>query len=151
DQLTPSLDWTLLLKTAFPRDVPLPKTLNIPTPEYFRKLDKLLQDTSPKTLQNYFAWTVMRTLGRHLSEPFTKPLQELTELLTGQSGVPERWKTCVELVNNNLGDMIGHYFIKDAFKGNSLAAVNDILDSLRQAYEGSFAHYDWLDAETREK
>ncbi|KAF9191517.1 hypothetical protein BGZ51_007231 [Haplosporangium sp. Z 767] len=151
DQLTPSLDWTLLLQTAFPQDTPLPTTLNIPTPEYFRKLDKLLQDTSRKTLQNYFAWTVMRTLGHHLAEPFTEPLQELTEALTGQSGVPERWKTCVELINNNLGDMVGHYFIKDAFKGNSLAAVNDILDSLRQAYEGSFTNYNWLDAETREK
>ncbi|KAF9930645.1 hypothetical protein BGZ67_005710 [Mortierella alpina] len=149
DQWTPSLDWKLILESAFPPNVSIPTTVMILAPEYFRKLDTLLQQTRPKTIQNYFAWNVMRFLGNYISEPYRKPLQKYNSMLTGSSFVLDRWKVCVATVNAHLGQMAGHYFVKAAIPTDTVPKMTEIVNNVRQAYATDFSgQHQWLDSTT---
>ncbi|KAF9274254.1 hypothetical protein BGZ68_000828 [Mortierella alpina] len=148
-ELTPSLDWDLILKTALPSDVPVPKNAVITTPEYFSKLDALLQQTKPKTLQNYFAWSIMRAQGKLLSEPYQAPLLDFSNKLRGTTEIPERWKRCVDVVNAQLPQMAGHYYLERVFGSKVDSKLKQMINNLRRVYTIGFKEqYKWLDPET---
>ncbi|KAF9094440.1 hypothetical protein BGX27_001462 [Mortierella sp. AM989] len=151
NKMTPSLDWELIFKVAFPEDVPIPKKVNMLWKFYLQRMESAIQQSDPKAIQNYFAWTMMRNLGKHLAETFQGPLKDLQNAIPDGSttSASDRWKTCVEMVNSNLGQMAGHFFIKAAFPETSQAKMNDIIGSIRWSFEKSFWQYDWLDQRTR--
>ncbi|KAF9909815.1 hypothetical protein EC991_007986 [Linnemannia zychae] len=149
DEATPSLDWTVIFKGAFPADVPLPENLNMLWKFYFRRLETALETLPLQTTQNYFAWTLMRNLGSNLAEPLQRPLAELKKALSPGDSAGSRWKDCVQLVNENLGDLAGHFFVKATFPEESQAIMNQMIGSLRWSFEKSFWDYDWLDQRTR--
>ncbi|KAG0247560.1 hypothetical protein BG011_001299 [Mortierella polycephala] len=55
------------------------------------------------------------------------------------------------MVNENLGDMAGHFFVKATFPGHSQDQVNDMIKSIRWSFEKNFWQYDWLDQRTRQE
>ncbi|KAG0247559.1 hypothetical protein BG011_001298, partial [Mortierella polycephala] len=69
DAMTPALDWTVLLTTAFPENTPIPTKVNMLWKFYLRRMNTAFQVSSPETIQNYFAWTMMRNLGKHPTPP----------------------------------------------------------------------------------
>ncbi|CAO3571599.1 unnamed protein product [Mortierella alpina] len=148
DQWTPSLDWKLILESAFPPNISIPTTALVLSPEYFRKLDTLLQQTKPKTIQNYFAWSVMRFLGNYIAEPFRRPLVKYNTLIMGNLPRVDRWKICVFTVNTYLGQMAGHYFVKAAIPTETVPKVTEIVNNVRQTYATDFGQYQWLDNST---
>ncbi|KAF9305210.1 hypothetical protein BGZ74_010989 [Mortierella antarctica] len=150
DEITPSLDWTVIFKTAFPADVPLPENLNMLWKFYFRRLETALETLPLQTTQNYFFWTLMRNLGVNLAESYQKPLAELKKAIPGESTVPSRSRSCIQLVNDNLGDLAGHFFVKATFPEESQTIMNDMIGSLRWSFEKSFWEYNWLDPRTRQ-
>ncbi|KAG0220041.1 hypothetical protein BGX33_009593 [Mortierella sp. NVP41] len=125
--------------------------VNILSPTFQTKLDILLQTTSPKTVQRYFS-VVIHNLAGDLAGPYYQPLAALEVVL---SGVPakvkvDRWKTCVGVVNANLGDIAGHYFVQQRFGGNSRASVMSIIEAIRSTYAKTFFTLQWLDKVTRD-
>ncbi|KAG0313684.1 hypothetical protein BGZ97_009991 [Linnemannia gamsii] len=152
DEATPSLDWNVIFKNALPADVPLPENINMLWKFYFRRLETALETMPLKTVQNYFIWTLLRNLGGNLAEPLQRPLVELKKALPDHDATAstDRWKGCVQLVNENLGDLAGHFFVKATFPEESQAIMNEMIGSLRWSFEKSFWDYDWLDPRTRQ-
>ncbi|KAF9345814.1 hypothetical protein BGX34_004444, partial [Mortierella sp. NVP85] len=153
NQLTPSLDWHLILNTAFPSDAIIPKNVNMLWKFYLRRMETAMQQSSPKTIQSYFVWTMIRNLGKHLAEPFIEPLKALERALSeneGSGSSGERWEYCVRMVNANLGQMAGHFFVKATFPETSQAMVVEMVGAVRWSFEKNFWQYDWLDQRTRQ-
>ncbi|KAG0377644.1 hypothetical protein BGX24_005713 [Mortierella sp. AD032] len=150
--MTPSIDWQVIVQSVLPDKADIPETYIVTSPGFQERLEGLLQKTSPKTIQNYLAWTVIRELAGSLTLKYRQPLRVLNAALSGVSAdvVPDRWKTCVGVVNAQLGDMAGQYFIADSFKGNSRPQVRDMIESLRETYLNSFPNLNWLDDATTE-
>lgn len=151
DEATPSLDWNVIFKNALPADVPLPENINMLWKFYFRRLETALETMPLQTVQNYFIWTLIRNLGGNLAEPLQRPLAKLKKALPDHDATAStaRWKGCVQLVNENLGDLAGHFFVKATFPEESQAIMNEMIGSLRWSFEKSFWDYDWLDPRTR--
>ncbi|KAG0365785.1 hypothetical protein BGX24_003969 [Mortierella sp. AD032] len=133
--LTPSIDWSLLLQEALPTDVKYTRPRVVQFPSYLVRLDALLQKTSSKTIQHYFAWIIVQNLA-----PSAGVSTQINTI---------RWNTCVTAVNTNLGQMVGHYFIQEIFKGNSRQEVMTIIDNILASYEKDFPTLYWLDMATR--
>lgn len=150
--MTPSIDWHLIVQSILPEKNDIPDIIIVNSPGFQERLEGLLLKTSPKTIQNYLSWTVIRELAGSLNLPYRQPLRILNAALSGVSAdvVPDRWKTCVAVVNSQLGDMAGQYFISDSFKGNSRTQVRDMIESLRETYLKSFPNLNWLDDATTE-
>ncbi|KAF9128839.1 hypothetical protein BGW39_004690 [Mortierella sp. 14UC] len=132
--------------------IDIPEVFIVVSPSFQERLEGLLQKTPPKTIHNYLAWTVIQELSGSLILKYHQPMRVLNAALSGVSAdvVPDRWKTCVGMMNAQLGDMAGQYFISDAFKGNSRAQVRDMIESLRETYLNSFPNLNWLDKSTTE-
>ncbi|KAF9154692.1 hypothetical protein BG015_000220 [Linnemannia schmuckeri] len=150
--LTPSIDWPVLIQETLPAGVKNSRPVAVSSVAYLTKLDAILQKTSAKTLQHYFSWLVIQNLANHLGKPYTQPLDVYNSVISGVSAdiKVERWKTCVSVVNRNLGQMAGHYFVEQTFKGNSRKEVMSIMENVLASYGKSFPTLKWLDKTTRD-
>ncbi|KAF9933943.1 hypothetical protein FBU30_003887 [Linnemannia zychae] len=150
--MAPSVDWHLFVGSVLGKDAEIPNTVIVISPGFHERFERLLQKTSPKTIQNYFVWTTIREFVGGLSLQYRQPMRNLNAALSGVPAnvVPDRWKTCVAAVNSQLGDMAGQYFISESFRGNSRAQVHDMIESLRNTYLESFPNLSWLDEATTE-
>ncbi|KAF9099985.1 Endothelin-converting enzyme 2 [Mortierella sp. AM989] len=148
--MTPSVDWSMVLQNILPVNTSIPQSIIVISPPFQERLESLLQETSPQTFQNYLTWSVIRQLSGNLALHWKQPLRELNAALTGVSAtaVPERWKTCVSVINRQLGEIAGHYFVNEQFKGNSRNQVHDMIETLRETYIKAFPNLDWLDEDT---
>ncbi|KAF9122996.1 hypothetical protein BGW39_009333, partial [Mortierella sp. 14UC] len=150
--MTPSIDWSFYIQEALPTGIKNTRPIVIYSPEYFHKLEVILQKTTAKTLQRYFSWIVIQTLANHLADPYNQPLDHLFRNEAGitPGSKPDRWKTCVSNVNKNMGQLAGHYFVQATFKGNSRKEVMNIVDNILDSYGKNFPTLAWLDKTTRD-
>ncbi|KAF9361863.1 hypothetical protein BGX26_011087 [Mortierella sp. AD094] len=149
-ELIPAIDWSVTLGKLFGSETKTPDPIIVSTPDYLEKLNALLRDTPALTLQNYFAWKLIKSLSADLALDLRRPMLELKAALQGVSADLEtpRWETCVDVVDNALGAMAGHYFIEKAFKGDSKEMADDIIHSLRTSFAKGLSHLEWLDKQT---
>ncbi|KAG0331139.1 hypothetical protein BG004_001802 [Podila humilis] len=158
--LTPAIDWGLLLeqtlaigtRTATTTATRPDSMIIVNSPGFHTRLQQLLDRTSLTTLQHYFTWSLIRQMAGDLSLKIRQPLRELHGALSGVSTevIPERWKTCVGVINSQLGDMAGQHFVEKAFKGNSREVVEELIHSLRRTFSKDFqTNVSWLDDFTK--
>ncbi|KAG0340596.1 hypothetical protein BG000_011638 [Podila horticola] len=149
--MTPSVDWPLFVNEALPAGVQYNRPIVVFGIPYQTKLETVLNQTSTQTLRHYFSWVVIKKFGPYLADPYNQPLTILTSALTGSSPVKDktrRWEGCVSVVNDNLGEIAGHYFVQEAFKNNSRESFTSIIESLRSNYAKALPALDWLDSTT---
>ncbi|KAF9292675.1 hypothetical protein BGZ88_006273 [Linnemannia elongata] len=146
----PSIDWPAFISGILPAGVNNTRPIFVSSPEYLTGLETLLNSTNLQTLRNYITWLVISNNGPNLGTPYRQPLHILSSTLSGVSPdtVTPRWKHCVSIINNNLGDMAGHYYIQTAFPGTSLTSTVSIIDSILASYKKTFPTLTWLDKST---
>lgn len=149
--LVPSIDWTLFLAEILPQGVTNTRPIVVQSPKYLTQIQVILQTTTISTLRHYITWVAIKGLGPNLGLPYRRPLQFLNAFISGTSPdlQPIRWRECVTVVNTILGDMAGHFFIQEFFKGNSRQSVISIIGSLLHTYAQTFLTLPWLDEVTR--
>ncbi|KAF9394509.1 hypothetical protein BGZ94_006669, partial [Podila epigama] len=86
NKMTPALDWKRIFKTAFPKDVAIPNQYKMDSRVYLTGVNKAFETTSTQTIQNYFVWTLIRSLVDNLAPSLQARLQEIN------GGKPPRWE-----------------------------------------------------------
>ncbi|KAK3828379.1 MAG: hypothetical protein J3Q66DRAFT_383130 [Benniella sp.] len=148
NELTPSLDWNLILRRALPSDVKAPEVVVVAGLEFFEGLNKLLDDTKPRTIQLVFAWSMIFNFAEFLDVAHRRPFDDFKRAVSGKSS--ERIQICTDNTLKNVPDVVGHYLVKVAFPQQARTKVEEIINATLNAYSKSFQEYDWLDKITRD-
>lgn len=150
--LAPSVDWALMIQETLPADVNYTRPITVSYVPYLTKVDALLQNTPASTLQHYFSWLLIQNHVENLAEPYSQPWVAFKSIVAGPSKnvKVERSDTCIETVKYNLNHLVGHYFIRENFKGNSRKEVLSVINNIIFAYEKNFKETAWLDKATRD-
>jgi putative endopeptidase len=121
--LVPDFDWKTYLK-----DIGVAvDSMNVSTPDFLKGLNPILA----MDLRPYLSWHTLNAAAPLLSAAFVKENFEFTDkTLSGIQSLPPRWKTCVQLVDHQLGDALGHKYVEQAFgksgKERTLQMVSEI-------------------------
>ncbi|KAJ3168821.1 Endothelin-converting enzyme 1 [Geranomyces variabilis] len=155
-QAFPPLPWEHYFDLRFP-DPPFPPAtagpdteIIVSTPKYFKQLGALVAGTPPQALQDYFLWQLVAAFGNQLPAEFKRLLDPLG-VISGRQAASEkpRWQTCVGVVDSGLGDLLGRWFVVNAFAGDSKKIASTIVDFIKQAFSSRLATIPWLDDATR--
>ncbi|KAG0260651.1 hypothetical protein BG011_001714 [Mortierella polycephala] len=148
--MTPSVDWSLVIQNTLPAGINNTRLINVYSTAFQKNLDSMLQSTAPKTLQYFFVWNIIKQLSGNIAPQYNQPLRDLEAALSGVSAsvASDQWKSCVRVMNSNLGQMVGHYFVQESFKGDSRSRVVAMIESLRAMFLKSFPTLKWLDSTT---
>ncbi len=69
--------------------------------------------------------------------------------LNGTPQLKERWKRGVALTNAHLGEDVGQIYVDRHYPPEARAAMDELIDSLLQAYRQSISELDWMGEDTR--
>ncbi len=73
---------------------------------------------------------------------------------TTLSGVTEqqpRWKRAVNLLNGNLGEMLGKLYVERHFKPEAKARMEALVENLRAAYKEGIDQLEWMGPDTKKQ
>lgn len=150
-KLVPIVNWPEYFSGFAPRAYPSPAIVSAPT--FFGNLTTILDSASVEVLEAYFVWHTVLSLGSLLG-PRETARKEVTQLNNYLSGIEEgvrarREDVCLQALLDNYGFMVGRYFVKEAFTGDSKEYAETIIKSTVQAFKDRLPELDWLDSEAR--
>ena len=118
--------------------------------DYLKALDGIIQDTSMDDWKTYLKWQVLNTAAGILNEELDRQNFEFySKTLRGIEEQLPLWRRGVDVVNGNLGEVVGKVYVAKHFPPEAKAKMQELVGNLIKAYEESIRRLEWMGAETR--
>ena len=148
-KLTPSIDWADYLKI---QGVPMVKVVNVTEPEFFKALEKEINDESLDHWKAYLRWHLVSSRAPYLSSKFVEAnFNFYSKYLRGVTQQPPRWKRCVRLVDRDLGEALGKEFVDRTFAPKTKDDVLKMTKLIEESMADEIKALDWMSPETKEQ
>ena len=146
-KLAPGVDWPAYgaaLGLKFDPWINVSQTRNL------QEVDAIVARESLADLKSYLRWALLSTHAELLPKPFVD--QDFAFFRGYLRGVPEqppRWKTCVTLVDNYLGEALGREFVDRNFPPEARAQALTMTRQIQDAMRVRIGRLDWMSPETK--
>ncbi len=145
--MTPHFDWSAYLAGLQHADL---NQFNVTEPKFYARLDALLARASVGTLKTYLRWQTAHAYAPHLSKPFVdENFAFFGKTLRGTPQQQPRWKRCVALADQQLGEALGQEFVSRAFSAELKAQTLRMTQQIEEAMAKDIEGLDWMSPETK--
>ncbi len=147
--LAPDFDWGAYFKTL---NAPGFVTLNISHPDFIKAVEGVVSASSLEDIKSYLSWQVARSFSPWLSKGFAD--ENFAFYGTTLNGTPQqqdRWKRCVRLEDQALGEDLGQYYVAAAFGPEHKKRMLALVANLRRAYGQDIDTLTWMSDETQKQ
>ena len=132
--LTPHFDWAVYIKGV---GLPTQNVFNVTQPEFYKALDQEFTALSVPDIKTYLRWHLVHSQAPYLSDAFVNEnFAFYGKALRGTPQLRPRWKRCVSLVDDQLGEALGKEFVDRAFspelKQKTVTMAKQIEDAMGQ-------------------
>jgi endothelin-converting enzyme/putative endopeptidase len=147
--LTPGFDWDIYLKSSGIGSV---NTFNVTEPKFFQEVEKELQAVSLADLKTYLRWHLVSAKSPYLSSKFVQEHFDFySHTLRGVEQLPPRWKRCVRLTDNQLGEALGQEFVRRTFSEETKEHALRMTKQIEQAMQEDIEQLTWMGPETKKQ
>ncbi len=147
--LTPHFSWDAYFKTIA---APSIASVNITHPEFFKGFDAAITATDLAAWKTYFKWQTIHAAAPLLPKAFVdENFAFYGAALTGAKELRPRWKTCVERVDNELGEALGKSFVERRFGADGKARMLAMVAALEKSLRADIKTVPWMTEATRAK
>ncbi|MBV6417952.1 MAG: Neutral endopeptidase [Steroidobacteraceae bacterium] len=145
-QLAPSFDWSGFFAAA---GVPA-AAVDVNQPTFVQAFARLLTDTPVSTWREYFFFQLLDVSAPYLAAPFaTAHFDFHGKALQGVQEQPARWKRGVELLDAEVGQLVGKEYVARHFRPESKAEIRALVANLLRAFDESIDTLGWMSPATR--
>jgi len=129
---------------------PAVQAINVVVPEFFTAMDKLIaQPARLNDVKTYLRWKTVEAAAPTLGKAFVEENFRLTKALTGAKAILPRWKRCVEMTDEALGEALGRSFVTTTLGDEGKAIAKEMIEGIEGAFAGNLAQVDWMDDTAR--
>jgi len=147
--LAPHFDWSSYFATT---GAPAFTELNVGWPDFFKGFDALLQARSLEDWKTVLRWNVVRDAAPLLPVAFVNENFNFFEkALNGTQELRPRWKRCVALVNQQLGEALGQRYVEAAFGAEGKARMSKMVAALEAALDRDIHDLPWMTETTKKR
>lgn len=147
--LTPGFDWNAYLDGIGQGGQ---ASFNVTEPAFFKALAKLWKTSDIDATRTYLRWHVARNMSSRLSSNFDQEHFDFySKTLRGVQQQQPRWKRCVALVDQQLGEALGQEFVGRAFSPQLKEKALHMTRQIEEAMKKDIDELDWMSAETKAK
>jgi putative endopeptidase len=125
--------------------------LNVSNPEFFKQVNIVLETESLDDLKTYVSWHLLRGSSPWLSQPFVDANFKMRQALTGQKEMQARWKRCVELTDDSLGEALGQKYVELTFGADGKQRMLKMVDALEKSLDEDIQGLSWMSDETKKQ
>jgi putative endopeptidase len=146
-KLAPSFDWDGYFKAI---GQPKLTQINVAHPPFVEALEGVVKDTPASTWAAYLQWVSLRSSVPALPKAMQdERFRYESEALTGATADRPRWKKCVDLADNQLGEVLGKLFVAEHFGADGKARTQAMVDAVRVAFTKNIDSLAWMDEPTK--
>ncbi|MGA7380336.1 MAG: M13 family metallopeptidase [Terriglobales bacterium] len=125
--------------------------LNVSNPEFFKQVNAVLDNESLDNLKTYVSWHLLRGSSPWLSQAFVDADFKMRQALTGQKEIQARWKRCVELTDDSLGEALGQKYVEETFGADGKQRMLKMVDALEKSLDEDIQGLPWMTSETKQQ
>ncbi|HEX7637744.1 MAG TPA: M13 family metallopeptidase, partial [Burkholderiaceae bacterium] len=147
--MTPAFDWKPYLAAL---GLAGNDRFNVTQPGFYRALDAQLRRRPIGDFKVYLRWHLLHASAPFLGRAFVD--ENFAYFRRTLRGVPElapRWRRCVALVDEQIGDALGQEFVKQTFSPELKARTQHMTRQIETAMENEIRNLDWMGPETKAK
>ncbi|MBZ5598262.1 MAG: M13 family metallopeptidase [Acidobacteriia bacterium] len=135
------------------KDVGAPSftSLNVVNPDFFKQVNAVLDTESLDALKTYVSWHLLRAASPWLSKPFVDANFKMQQALTGQAQIQDRWKRCVDLTDNSLGEALGQRYVEETFGPEGKQRMLKMVDALEKSLDQDIRGLPWMSDDTKKQ
>jgi putative endopeptidase len=123
--------------------------LNVSNPEFFKQVNAVLGSESLDNLKTYVSWHLLRQSSPWLSQPFVDANFKMRQALSGQKEIQARWKRCVELTDESMGEALGQKYVELTFGADGKQRMLKMVDALEKSLDEDIQGLSWMSPETK--
>jgi len=148
DTMAPNLAWKAYLTEL---RAPAFDTANVTAPAFFVEVSKRLDSEPLELWQSYLRFHLANGYAPYLSASFvTEDFEFYRKYLRGAKEIQPRWKRCVRLVDEQLGEALGQAFVRKVFTPETREAALAMVRGIEAAMERRLQERDWMSIETKQ-
>jgi predicted metalloendopeptidase len=114
-------------------------------------VNAVLDTESLDSLKAYVSWHLLRAASPWLSKPFVDANFKMQQHLTGQAQIQDRWKRCVDLTDNSLGEALGQRYVEVTFGPEGKQRMLKMVDALEKSLDQDIQTLPWMSEETKKQ
>src|SRR3546814_20497234 len=117
---------------------------------FFAEVDKMVAEMPVGLWQAYLRIRAIDGMAPYLADTFANERFDFfNKELRGQKEQKPRWKRVLDATEGNVGEALGQLYVKQYFPAESKAAMEKLVDNLRESLKARMEHLDWMGAETK--
>jgi endothelin-converting enzyme/putative endopeptidase len=146
--LTPSFDWNHYIQVI--GAPPSSPHYLMSSPEFFRKLEPLIQQHSLDDWKVYLRWHLVHGSAAYLSKAFVDENWDFyAHKLLGAKQLQPRWRRCVRAADRDLGMALGQAYVAAAFPPESKQRTVAMVHDIEHALDQDITNVDWMQPATK--
>jgi putative endopeptidase len=146
---TPAFAWTTYLSGLGLEKV---DEVNVAQPEFIEAFDSVLVAAPVDDWRSYLRWNLIANTAPALSSPFVKESFRFNStVLQGVKEMRPRWKRCLRLTDDALGEIMGQAYVKKNFTPEAKARALDMVRNIRAELSSRLGQLTWMSAGTKTK
>jgi putative endopeptidase len=147
--MTPHFDWSVYIKAL---GLPAQNTFNVTEPAFYAEIDKQLSALDLEDVKTYLRWHAAHAAAPYLSEDFVNAdFNFFGKTLRGVPQLRPRWKRCVALVDDQLGEALGQEFVARAFSPELKQKAGLMATQIEHSMEEDIKTLDWMSPATKQQ
>jgi putative endopeptidase len=145
--LTPSFDWKTYLAAI---GAPSFSELDVADPGFFRGVEPAPKSLPLDDWKAYLRWTFIHGLVSVAPRAFVdEDFAFFRRRLDGQEEIGERWKACVDAVDDQLGDALGQAYVEREFSASARERVLAMMHAIEREMHADIEQIDWMSETTK--
>jgi putative endopeptidase len=146
---TPGFAWTSYLSN---RGLAGVQEVNVAQPQFISAVDSLLASAPLADWKAYLRWTLIANTAPALSSPFVKESFRFNStVLRGVAEMRPRWKRCLALTDQAVGEVLGQAYVRKNFTPEAKARALEMVRNIRAELRTRLGALSWMSQETKTK
>jgi endothelin-converting enzyme/putative endopeptidase len=146
-ELTPAVAWSSMFEAAGLQADPW---LNVVQPAFMEEMQRVLERETLEAVKAYLRWGLVNTRAQLLSAPFRdQDFAFYSAYLEGIEQQRPRWRTCVSMVDRQLGEALGREFVERNFPPEVRDQVQRMTVEIQEAMASRIDRLEWMGPDTR--
>lgn len=145
--LAPGFAWPDYFAAVEAPDTP---DVNVTWPDFFKEVGEEAQSRNLADWKTYLRWQVVRAAAPLLPRAFVEEnFAFYGRTLTGQKELRPRWKRCVSLTDDYLGEALGRRYVERTFGEEGKERMSRMVVALEKALERDIRELPWMTEATK--
>jgi putative endopeptidase len=126
--------------------------VNVAQPEFVHTFDSLLTAGPLASWKAYLRWNLLANTAPALSSPFVKESFRFNStVLRGVKEMRPRWKRCLAMTDDAVGEILGQAYVKKNFTPEAKARALEMVRNIRSELRSRLGQLTWMSDETKTK